>query len=108
MKNVIYNICSRLRGSAWATETFEVLRAECYKNNTCKVVARLENDDIENQLTKDIIYNICSRMKGFTGDTETFEVLKVELIRDNNYLIVVKLVNTEAGNEEVANDDSNQ
>lgn len=108
MQNVIYEICEKLKGYKWATESFEVLEAKRYSDDTCEITARLKNGDIEDQLTQDIIYNICSRLRGYYFDTEYFEVLSVKSNRESEYIIVAKLVSTEAENEEVANDDSNQ
>ena len=108
MQNIIYEICEKLRGYKWATESFEVLGAKRYSDNTCEIIARLENKDIEDQLTHDIVYNICSRLQGYYFDTEYFEVLSVRLDKGSKYVIVVKLVKTEAEHKEEGNNDDNQ
>lgn len=108
MQNVIYKICEKLKGYKWATESFEVLEAKRYSDDTCEITARLENEDIEDQLTQDIIYNICSRLQGYHFDTEYFEVLSVKPYKHNEYIIDVKLVKTEAENEKVARNESNK
>ena len=49
MKNVIYNICDRLRGYSGDTEYFEVLRVDPYQNNDYVLVVRLVNTEAENK-----------------------------------------------------------
>ena len=49
MKNVIYNICEKLKGYSSDTEYFEVLKAEPIKDNDYLIVARLVNTEEENK-----------------------------------------------------------
>lgn len=107
MKNAIYTICEKLRGHSWNTEYFEVLKAKRYPDDTCEIIARLINEETENQVTQNIIHKICEKLSGYSWATEYFEVLSVRPDKDNEYIIVVKLVNTEEGNKKVTSDDSN-
>ena len=49
MKNVIYNICEKLKGYSSDTEYFEVLKVEPIKDNDYLIVARLVNTEEENK-----------------------------------------------------------
>ena len=49
MKNVIYNICDKLRGLSYDTEYFEVLKVEPIEDNDYLIVVRLINTESENK-----------------------------------------------------------
>ena len=53
MKNVIYNICDRLRGYSSDTEYFEVLSVRPDKDNEYIIIARLVNTEAENKEVAD-------------------------------------------------------
>ena len=47
MKNVIYNICEKLRGYSSEEEYFEVLAAECLRDNLYSIRVRVVNTKSE-------------------------------------------------------------
>lgn len=49
MKNVIYNICEKLRGYSSDTEYFEVLSVRPDKDNEYIIIAKLVNTEAENK-----------------------------------------------------------
>ena len=49
MKNIIYNICEKLKGYSSDIEYFEVLKLEPIKDNDYLIVARLVNTETENK-----------------------------------------------------------
>lgn len=49
MKNIIYNICEKLKGYSSDIEYFEVLKVEPIKDNDYLIVARLVNTETENK-----------------------------------------------------------
>ena len=49
MKNIIYNICEKLKGYSSDIEYFEVLKVESIKDNDYLIVARLVNKETENK-----------------------------------------------------------
>ena len=49
MKNVIFNICGKLKGYSSDTEYFDVLKVEPIKDNDYLIVARLVNTEAENK-----------------------------------------------------------
>ena len=49
MKNIIYNICEKLKGHSSDIEYFEVLKVEPIKDNDYLIVARLVNTETENK-----------------------------------------------------------
>ena len=53
MKNVIYNICDRLRGYSSDTEYFEVLSVRPDEDNEYIIIARLVNTEAENKEVAD-------------------------------------------------------
>ena len=49
MKNIIYNICDKLRGFFYDTEYFEVLKVEPIEDNDYLIIVRLVNTESENK-----------------------------------------------------------